>query len=149
MNSLLFIVAIWHGWYTSYKYPELQKRFEEFQRRKRQYRDRWGHLNDAVIECLGAIRALADEVEVRRTDYQQANRQARSDVNNSTSLPAYFTNGTKLSLEYPKEIQVLLSADDPTDKFHETMLENPHHKQLKEAEEAIAKVDEVLEGKTA
>lgn len=147
MNALLFLIAIWHGWYTGYKYPELQKRFDEFQRKKRGYRDRWGQLNEVVIRCLGDVRQLADEVEARRVDYQQANRHARTDVQHHASLPAYFTNGTKLVIDYPKEINILLQADDPTDKYHELMLNNPHHKQLKDAEEAIDKVDEMIEGK--
>lgn len=147
MNVLLFLIAILHGWYSSYKYPELQKRYEEFEKRKRQYRDRWGLLNNALIQCLGDVRQLADEVEALRTVYQRANREARADVRSAEELPAYFTNGTKLTLEYPSEIDTLLKENDPADKYHELMLSNQHHKQLKDAEEAIDKVDEMLEGK--
>lgn len=147
MNALLFLIAVWHGFYSSYKYPELQKRYEEFQKRKREYADRWGRLSEALNQCLGEIRQLVNEADARRISYQQANREARSDVGSAASLPTYFSNNTKLELEYPNEINTLKDAADPTRTYHDELLANPQMKSVKDAEEAIEGIDEALEGK--
>lgn len=149
MNILLFLIAIWHGYNTWYKFPHLQKRVEEFRTRKRQFTNRWGRLNEALITCLGEVRQLVAEAHSRQSDYQQANRDARFDTGKSAGLPIYFTNNTRLPIQYPVVVAEVLDSKEPTSAFHRQLLANEQFAFLKEAEDAIAAIDNIIEGKGA
>lgn len=147
MNILLFMFAIWHGFNTGYKFPDLQKRLEDFRTRKHQYSNRWERLNAGLVECLGIVRQLAAQAHSLQETYQAANRAARHEVK-IESVPTYFNNNTRLPIEYPKEISPFLDLADPTSQYHSDLLNNPQYTFLKEAETVIAQIDERLEGKT-
>lgn len=147
MNILLFLFAIWHGFNTGYKFPDLQKRMEEFRTRKHQYGNRWERLNAGLVECLGTVRQLVAQAHSLQVTYQAANRSARHDVG-IKDVPAYFDNNTRLPIENPKELDALLDIDDPTSQYHSNLLKNHRYAFLQEAETAIAQIDDRLEGKT-
>ncbi len=147
MNILLFLFSIWHGFNTGYKFPDLQKRLEEFRERKRQYGNRWERLNVALVECLGEARQLVEEAHALQQTYHAANRAARHDVHNTT-VPAYFDNNSKLPINMPSEITKLVDDPNPSSTYHSNILSNTHFALLKDAETAMSQIDERLEGKT-